>query len=101
MCMHGINCHHQHWYIGEPIRGHQYCETSQILMIFGYVNVRGSLCAQLIIWINNIPTHTATRAIFARYEGSCLHYRPKDIKNTIHRQIHMPYCFHKNVRLSL
>ena len=88
MCMHGINGRHQQWYTKEPTSGHQNCKTSQILIFFGYVKVRESLCAQLLICFNNILTHDAIRANFPRYEGSCLLYRPKDIINTKYYQIH-------------
>ena len=50
-----------------------------IILIFGrYVKaVSESLYTLFIIWVITIPNRIDTRAIFPRYEGSYMLYRPE------------------------
>jgi len=63
--------------IKGPTRGYQNCNTNQILVLSGYVNVRGSLYTQVIIWVSTILYHIDTRLILPRYDSSCMIYTPK------------------------
>ena len=50
--------------ITEATHGYRNCNTSQILIFSGYVEVRESFYAQVIIWVNTILNHIDTRAIY-------------------------------------
>ena len=74
--MHGINNQYQQWYQRSYPRS-QNCDTSGILIHGGYLKVRESLYARVIIWVNTILNHIDARAILPRCEGSCMIYKPK------------------------
>ena len=63
--------------IKEPTRGYQSCDTSQMLILGGYVKVRDSLYTRVIICVNTIVNHIDTRVVLPRYESSCMVYRPE------------------------
>ena len=48
--------------------------------------MRVCINTQVIIWVNTILNHIDTRAIWPRYEGSCMVYTPigKKISSNIH-----------------
>ena len=60
--------------VKEPTCGHQNFNTSQILIFGGYVKVNGSLCTQVILWVNSILNHFDTKAMLPRYEGPSMVY---------------------------
>jgi hypothetical protein len=67
--MHGVNNQHKYWYHRTIFRCH-ICNSSQIFIFGGFVQVRESLYTQLVfIWVNFIPNHIDTRVILPRYEG--------------------------------
>jgi hypothetical protein len=56
---------------------YQNCNTTQILLFGGYVNVRQSLYPRVTIWVNISLKHIVIRTILLRYEDSCMVYRPE------------------------
>ena len=61
----------------EPTCVYQNSSISQIFKFGGYVKVRESLYAWVIIWDSTALNHTDTSIILPRYEGSCMVYIPK------------------------
>ena len=63
--------------VKEHTRGHQGCNTNQILVLGGNLTTRESLYARVSIGVGITLNHIGTRVILSRYEGSCMLYRPK------------------------
>ena len=95
------------WYIGECMvsiidinkvikeytHGCQNCNTSQILIIGGYLTVRVCLYIWVIIWGNIILYHIDTREMLPRHEGSCTVYRSNWYQKQNYRQMSIPYWY--------
>ena len=63
--------------IKEPTHKNQNGNTNEILIFSGYVKVRESLSARVIIWVITILNHINTKAVLPRYAGSCMEYRTR------------------------
>jgi hypothetical protein len=69
-----ININHG---IQEHTHGYQNSNTSLVLIFGGYVKVRESLYAQVLIWVKINLDYIDTRVIVPRSKGPCMAYRPK------------------------
>ena len=75
--------------IKAPNRGYQDWNTSQILTFGGYVKVRKSFYARVVIWVDVILVHIDIRAISSRYKDSCMVYKLAKFMNmTLIKTIH-------------
>ena len=80
--------------VKEHTRGHQGCNTNQILVLGGNLTTRESLYARVSIGVGITLNHIGTRVILSRYEGSCMLYRPEwypKKKKTFHIPISCGY----------
>ena len=81
--------------IEEPTCGYQTCNTSQILIFGGYVKVRESLYARVIVWVNTILNRIDTRVDTPRYESFRTVYRPEWYRKQKYSQLPIPNWYQK------
>ena len=63
--------------IKEATRGYQNCNTNQLLIFGGYVQVREAMCTCVIIWVNTILMNNNVGTILLMYQGLFMMSRPK------------------------